>query len=125
MIARRGFLAGILAAGVAPMFIKSGILMPSKALVDSTGRLLFRDKPTLITAEPGKAYFVHDVDEVVTITVPKNDMHPMGSMFTVFQADGAATQYMKVAPSQWLLIGPDARIVCEPQERQRPRLRGL
>lgn len=33
MIARRGFLAGMLAAAAAPAFVRSGVLMPSRALI--------------------------------------------------------------------------------------------
>lgn len=65
MLNRRGFLAGILTAGIAPIFIKAENLMPSKGIYLSETTLVL----PVITPVAADGYYI--AQETVTLVAGK------------------------------------------------------
>ncbi len=76
---RRGFLGAVLAAGVAPAFVGSKILMPVRALALP---------PYMLRAgDAGRTLVFHDHSDVRTIHLPDSGALPLGTIF-VFVNEG-------------------------------------
>lgn len=116
MLTRRSLLGGILAATVAPVFIKSGILMPSRALILPLSM-------ELLPCDDGKVVYVHND---TTFSLPINDMLPLGAIITIASRipargrEGVAT-VLKVSSKEWILTGDKIDALRHFERFRRPR----